>query len=163
MTMTENSETAPGSGSAGTEPGPPQTPPAGQTGAEIITEFLKHSPFVGHLNMRLTKLEPDRATIEMPFAESLVTIGDTIHGGAIASLVDTTAMAASWPTDTPPANLRGTTVGLTVQFLSAANSTDLSGTATVIKRGKNLCSVDVEVRDDKQELVAKGLVTYKLG
>jgi uncharacterized protein (TIGR00369 family) len=161
--MTMVTDSAPGAGPAGDEAGPPQAEKAGPTGAEIITEFLKHSQFVRHLGIRLVALEPDRAELELPFRDEVITIGDTVHGGAIASLLDTAAMAASWSTDTPPTNMRGTTVGLTVQFLSAARSTSLVARATVLRRGKNLCNVDVDVTTADGELVAKGLVTYKLG
>ena len=136
---------------------------AGPSGAAIITEFLKHSPFVGHLGMTLVALSPDHAELRLPFAEPLITIGDTVHGGAISALIDTAAMAASWSTETAPAGMRGTTVGLTVSFLSAARATDLIALATVMRRGKNLCNVDVEVRTASGGLAAKGLVTYKLG
>jgi uncharacterized protein (TIGR00369 family) len=136
---------------------------AGQTGAEIMSEFLKHSPFVRHLGMRLVTIRPDHAELILPFIEPLITIGDTVHGGAISTLIDTAATAASWSTDAPPANMRGTTVGLTVSFLAAARATDLTARATVIRRGKNLCTVDVEVSTAAGELAAKGLVTYKLG
>ena len=135
----------------------------GPTGADIITGFLQHSPFVAHLGMKLVSLEPDRAELILPFSEQMITIGDTVHGGAISALIDTTAMAASWSTDVPPASMRGTTVGLTVSFLAAARASDLTARATVLRRGKNLCNVDVEVFTASGELAAKGLVTYKLG
>lgn len=133
------------------------------SGTEIISQFLLHSPFVSHLGMRLVSLEPDRAELILPFSEPMITIGDTVHGGAISALIDTTAMAASWSTDAPPANMRGTTVSLTVSFLAAARASDLTAHATVLRRGKNLCNVDVEVFTASGELAAKGLVTYKLG
>jgi acyl-coenzyme A thioesterase PaaI-like protein len=72
-------------------------------------------------------------------------------------------MAASWSTTTAPENMRGTTVGLTVQFLAAARSANLTARATVIRRGKSLCNVEVDITTADGELVAKGLVTYKLG
>src|SRR5688572_30808943 len=134
-----------------------------QTGADIVREFLKVSPFVGHLGMKLVSLEPDTAELLLPFSEPLITIGDTVHGGAIASLIDTAAMAASWSTEKPPENLRGTTVSLSVSFTTAARSTDLTARARVVRRGRNLCACDVDVTDAAGELVAKGLVTYKLG
>jgi uncharacterized protein (TIGR00369 family) len=99
----------------------------------------------------------------MPFAEQLVTIGDVVHGGAVSSLIDTAAMAASWSTHEVPEKVRGTTVGLSVQFLAAARSRDLVAEATVIRRGKSLCYCDVAVSDSDGQLAAKGLVTYKLG
>ena len=134
-----------------------------QTGADIMREFLKVSPFVGHLGMKLVSLEPDSAELLLPFSEPLITIGDTVHGGAIATLIDTAAMAASWSTETPPENLRGTTVSLSVSFTTAARSADLTARARVVRRGRSLCACDVDVTDSAGELVAKGLVTYKLG
>ena len=139
------------------------TETAAQTGWDIMREFLKASPFVGHLGIRVVSLEPDVAVLALPYSEPLITIGDTVHGGAISTLIDTAAMAASWCTETPPANLRGTTVALSVSFTTAARSVDLSAKARVVRRGKNICACDVDVTDPNGELVAKGLVTYKLG
>jgi len=56
-----------------------------QTRADIIRQFLPTSPYVGHLGIQLTNMQPDVATLTLPFADSLITIGTTIHGGAIAS------------------------------------------------------------------------------
>ena len=72
------------------------TEEAAHTGWDIVREFLKVSPFVGHLGIGLVSLEPDHAELTLPFSEPLITIGDTVHGGAISTLVDTAAMAASW-------------------------------------------------------------------
>jgi uncharacterized protein (TIGR00369 family) len=142
-----------------TETGAPGAP----TGAEIITEFLKHSPFVGHLGIRLERIERDHARLSMPFREELVTIGDVVHGGAISSLVDTAAMTAAWSGFEGGGPLRGTTVGLSVDFLAAAQGSEVSADAKVIKRGNSLCFCEVDVTAAERRLVAKGLVTYKLG
>jgi len=103
------------------------------------------------------------ATLALPFNDALATIGTIVHGGAIASLIDTTAMVAAWSGADTPDNTRGTTVGLTVTYLTAANREDLEATARVLQRGRNLVYLDVEVRGASGTLVAKGLVTYKLG
>ena len=60
-----------------------------QTRADIIRQFLPTSPYVGHLGIQLTNMQPDVATLTLPFTNSLITIGTTMHGGAIASQVDT--------------------------------------------------------------------------
>ena len=133
------------------------------TGTEVITEFLKHSPFVLHLGIRLVEIEPDRARLAMPYREELATIGEVVHGGALSSLVDTTAMAASWSAHDPSGGLRGTTVGLSVDFLAAAQGQEVVAEARVLRRGRNLCFCDVDVTDAGGRLVAKGIVTYKLG
>lgn len=133
------------------------------SGADVIRQFLTISPFVGHLGMRLAALEPDRATLVLPFSESVVTVGDVVHGGAISALVDTTAMAAAWSMSEAPANLRGTTVSLSVDFVTAARAQDLTAVGRVIRRGRSLCFCEVEVRDAGDQVVAIGIVTYKLG
>ena len=134
-----------------------------QTRAEIIRQFLPTSPYVGHLGLQLTDMQPDSATLTLPFTPALITIGTTVHGGAIASLIDTAAMVAAWSDATVPANLRGTTVSLTVAYLAAAQGEDLHATARVLRRGQSLVYLDVEVQSASGIPVAKGLVTYKLG
>src|SRR6266404_9464481 len=115
-------------------------------GAELIRGFLSVSPFVRHLGMDVVALEPDHATLRLPFTASVVTVGDVVHGGAISALVDTTAMAAAWSTADPPANLRGTTVALSVDFVTAARAQDLTAVGRVIRRGRTLVFCEVEVR-----------------
>lgn len=136
---------------------------AARSGADMMRQFLPTSPYVGHLGMQLAVVRPGSATLTLPFSEQVVTIGTIVHGGAIASLIDTTAMVAAWSDADVPDNLRGTTVGLTVNYLTAANREDLQATATVLRRGRNLVYLDVEVRGATGSLVAKGLVTYKIG
>jgi uncharacterized protein (TIGR00369 family) len=133
------------------------------SGADVIRGFLGVSPLVQHLGMRLVGLEPDRATIVLPFTPQVVTVGDVVHGGAISALVDTTAMAAAWSTPTLPAVPRGTTVSMTVDFVAAARAQDLTAEARVVRRGKSLNFCRVDVRDAAGQIVAVGLVTYKLG
>ena len=133
------------------------------SGAETIRQFLPTSPYVSHLGMRLVEMRPDVATLALPFSDALVTIGTVVHGGAIASLIDTCAMVAAWSGAETTPNMRGTTVGLTVSYLAAANHEDLTATATVLRRGRNLVYLDVDVRTASGAAVAKGLVTYKLG
>jgi uncharacterized protein (TIGR00369 family) len=132
-------------------------------GIGVMRDFLAASPLGKHLGLETVSLEPDLAELRLPFADHVVTAGDVVHGGAISALVDTAATAAAWCTDEIPESLRGTTVGLTIDFLAAARGQDLVARAQVVRRGGTLCFCDVEVRDTDDRLVAKALVTYKLG
>jgi uncharacterized protein (TIGR00369 family) len=132
-------------------------------GAQLMHDFLPASPFARAAGVRLEAIEADRARLALPFTETVVTIGDLVHGGAISTLADCAAMAAAWSAvdvvGDPP---RGTTVGLSIDFLAAARGHDLLADARVLRRGGSLCFCDVEVRAG-DTLVAKALVTYKLG
>ena len=133
------------------------------SGAELMRRFLPTSPFVKYLGIQLADLQPDVAVLSLPFSEALITIGVTVHGGAVASLIDTAAMVAAWSGAEVPANMRGVTVGLTVTYLAAAEHEDLVAVARVLRRGRSLVYLDVDVTTASEVPVAKGLVTYKIG
>lgn len=133
------------------------------SGADIIRQFLPTSPYVGHLSIQLTTMQPGVATLTLPFADALVTSGTIVHGGAIASLIDTAAAVAAWSDAEVPTNVRGTTVNLTVTYLAPAEKEDLQAVARVLRRGRTLVYLDVEVSSASGRAIAKGLVTYKLG
>ena len=134
-----------------------------QSGADLMRQFLPSSPFVKHLGIRLVDLQPDSARLALPFSEALITIGTTVHGGAIASLIDTATMVAAWSGAEVPDNMRGVTVSLTVTYLAAAEREDLHANARVLRRGRSLVYVDVDVLTASGVAVAKGLATYKIG
>jgi uncharacterized protein (TIGR00369 family) len=133
------------------------------SGADFIRQFFPTSPYVTHLGMQLTAIQPGLAILTLPFTGALVTVGTVVHGGAIASLIDTAAMVAAWSDAEVPAKPRGTTVNLSVAYLAAAEKEDLQAIARVLHRGRSLIYLDVEVSSASGGSVAKGLVTYKLG
>ena len=104
----------------------------------------------------------DEVRVRLPYREAVTTIGDTVHGGAIAGLVDTTATACFWASPQIPAGSRGTTIGLNVNFLSAGRGLDLVAHARVRRRGREVSTAEVSVRDPDGREVAVALVTYKL-
>ncbi|HWL64621.1 MAG TPA: PaaI family thioesterase [Actinomycetota bacterium] len=130
---------------------------------ELIEGLISGAPLPSLLGIRLDRCDKDVAVLRMPFKEQLVTIADVVHGGAISALIDTTATAAAWATDELPENMRGTTVALTVNFLTAARATDLTATGRVVRRGRSLCFLEVTVTAADGNAVATGLITYKLG
>ena len=134
-----------------------------QTRREIIQGFVPSSPLVGHLGIELTEIELDRAVLRMPFRPELATMGDVVHGGAIASLIDTAGMAATWSDDAEPESLAGATVTLNVSYVAAARGQDLTAVATVSKRGRSMVFSDVRVTEPDGRLVATGTVVQRLG
>jgi uncharacterized protein (TIGR00369 family) len=133
------------------------------TRREIIEQFVPNSPHAAQLGIRVESLGTDEAVLELPFKRELATIGEVVHGGAIAALIDTAAMAAAWATDEIPDNPTGSTVSLSVNFASAASGVDLRAQARVAKRGGRLSFCEVTVTDPNGTLVAHGIATYRFG
>ena len=133
------------------------------TRREIIQQFVPNSPLVQHLGMRLEAIEDGRAELVLPFRPELATMDDIVHGGAIASLIDTAGMAATWSDDTEPGSLAGSTVTLNVNYVAAARGQDLTATASVVKRGRTMVFSEVRVTEPDGRVVATGSVVQRLG
>jgi uncharacterized protein (TIGR00369 family) len=128
----------------------------------LIEKSIVGSPLGQLLALRVDSVEPDRVRVRLPFRPEVTTVGDLVHGGAIVSLIDTAATAAAWSRAELDRNPRGTSVGLTVNFLAGGRGQDLVATARVIQRGQTLSVCDVEVEAADGTAIARGLVTYKL-
>jgi len=138
--------------------------PAGaQTGAEVMAQFIPQSPFVAKLGIVAEVLTAEEVRLRLPWDESNVTIGDMVHGGAIASLADVTVMAAAWAGAEVPDSLRGVTTSMSMQFLAPARATDVIAIGRVLRRGRTLVNCDVDVVTPDGEPIAKAIATYKVG
>jgi uncharacterized protein (TIGR00369 family) len=135
---------------------------AGPTDA-IVRGAIVGAPYGALLGVRLEALEAGRVRVRLPFRPELTTVGDVVHGGAIASLIDVAATAAVWSGADPATATRGTTVGLALNFLSAGRGQDLVAAASVIQRGRTICVCEVGVEGADGTAVARALVTYKVG
>jgi len=146
-----------------TEPQQPQTDAPGANGAALARGWLENSPFVAQLGIQVEEMEPDRAVLSMPFNDSLPTMGDVVHGGAISSLIDTAAAAAAWSGAEVPERPRASTVVFTVNFLRPARGQGVSADARIVRRGgSGLCVCEVKVAAQDGTEVATALVTYQL-
>lgn len=133
------------------------------TGTDLMRQFLPHNPFVVHTGIELANIDDGHAELRLPFRQEVVTIGEVVHGGAIATLIDTAAMTAAWAGAEVPDDLRGATVALSVSYLAPAVASDLTATARVVRRGRRLVSTQVDVHAESGAHVATAIVTYQIG
>jgi uncharacterized protein (TIGR00369 family) len=133
------------------------------TRRELVEAFLPNSPHTVELGIRLVSIGTDEAVLEMPFKPELTTIGEMVHGGAIASLIDVAAMAAAWASDETPENPTGSTVALSLNFAAPASGVDLRAHGRVARRGSRLSFCEVTVTDPGGTVVAHGIATYRFG
>jgi uncharacterized protein (TIGR00369 family) len=130
-----------------------------RTRREIMqNEFYARSPLPKLLGITLERLEPDHAELSMPWDERLTTFADIVHGGAIATLIDTAGMVVTWSDDTVPDKIAGATATLSISYLAAARGQDLRAVAKTVRRGRNLCFSGVSVTAPDGRLIARGSV-----
>ncbi|MEM7255100.1 MAG: PaaI family thioesterase [Pseudomonadota bacterium] len=127
-----------------------------------IAERIVRGPFGQMVNFSLDHVEPDLARVRLNFHAGVLNGGGIVHGGAIAAVLDTAATAAAWANPELNPGARGATASLTVNFMSPGLDGDVVAEGRVIRRGRSLCTVEVDVRDLDHRHIARGLVTYRL-
>ena len=132
---------------------------------ESSNEFFQNfddQPFHKYLGMTIEETQVDYARLRLRKTETTPSgIGGSVNGGVIATLVDMAALPAVF------SNMRegsqpGGTADLQVTFLRQAQGAWIDAEATVIKRGRNLCTVEVSVTNDEKVLCAKARVLYAI-
>jgi uncharacterized protein (TIGR00369 family) len=81
-----------------------------------------------------------------------------LHGGALASLLDTAAAFAVLSLLAP--GEQTVTVDLTVHFMRPARTGRIAAHARVLRAGRRLATVSIEAIDNAGELLATALTTY---
>jgi uncharacterized protein (TIGR00369 family) len=127
-----------------------------------MESYIRPEPFSTLLGLRVDEIKKDFCRMHLPFRPELRTAAEIVHGGAIASLIDSAGVMAAWSNVNPHVT-RGATTSITVHYLAAAEAADLTAEARVIRRGRSIVFVDVDVTAPSGERIAKGMVTYKLG
>ncbi len=128
----------------------------------ILDRLIVRSPYGTLLGLELVEAAEDLVRLRLPYREAVTTLGDTVHGGAIAGLVDSAATASFWASPDIPPGSRGTTIGFSLNLVSAGRGSDLVATARVRRRGREISTGEVSVQDADGKEIALALVTYKL-
>ncbi|HXV59234.1 MAG TPA: PaaI family thioesterase [Vicinamibacteria bacterium] len=127
---------------------------------ERLQHALDEPPYQRFLGLQAVAFDPvaGSVTIRLPFRRELCrsSTRPELHGGVTAALIDIAgdyALAARLGRGIP-------TIDLRIDFLRMAVETDLIATARVVKAGRTLGVVNVEVHDEGGQLVAIGRGTY---
>lgn len=138
------------------------TRPVDSAMAQFVERILIASPVARKLGVTMKSIEPERVVLALPFDKSNVTVGDMVHGGVIATLIDIAGAAGSASGADSSKTTRGATSSLTISYLNAANGIDLEAEALVLKRGRDMTVTEISVRGPDGTLVARGTVTSRL-
>jgi uncharacterized protein (TIGR00369 family) len=117
--------------------------------------------FPNVVGLELEEVRTDYARMRLPFRAELNQPAGVVHGGAIATLIDTVVVPAVGSAyDEFMAML---TIDLQIRFLGAAVGTDLVAEGWVNRRGRSILFCQAEVRAvDTGDVVAEGWLTYKV-
>jgi uncharacterized protein (TIGR00369 family) len=125
---------------------------------ERLFALIDAAPFVRHMGMRITDLAWGRSMFEMAAAEFRLQPFGVVHGGNIATLIDTaTFWACFLSLDSDEDGL--TTVDLKLNYLVPARVEAFRCTGTLIKAGRTLSYAEAKVFTADNRLIAHGTST----
>jgi uncharacterized protein (TIGR00369 family) len=121
-------------------------------------EFTKNIPFSEHLGIKVDSLEKGVARLSMQIRPEFMTSWGTAHGGSILSLLDITLSMTARTLYDPPRSIM--TIDLNTQFIGTTTGL-LRCEGRVMKAGQTTIFCEGEARDEKGELVAKAIGTFR--
>lgn len=125
---------------------------------ELMRAVLKKVPFAQLLGLELVEASPGSATLKLMMRTELTQNHGVMHGGAMATLIDTaTAFAIVSQLKLPE---RFTTVDLTINYLKAVTEGEVTCRANVVRSGRRLLTISAEAHDSNGNLVAIAVSTY---
>ena len=123
----------------------------------MLKSRLAQIPIFKTLQLRPGPVSDGTATLTAPYDSAYDGIFQSFHGGLLMTLADTAACVAVLSLAGADAAI--TTTDMNIRFLAPCRS-DVTALAKVIKFGKTLCPVSVELHDASGTAIAVAQVTY---
>jgi uncharacterized protein (TIGR00369 family) len=128
--------------------------------AAILDWMKTKNPFWALLGMELLEIKKGWAIVRLPVEDKLTNAIGLIHGGAIFSAADSAVGMALVGMTSRNENI--STLEMKINYMKPVKGREIRAEAKIIHRGSQTAIGDVEVRDEEQNLISKGLATYAI-
>ena len=125
---------------------------------ERLEAALRSIPFASLLGIQLESAEPGVASMSLAICDKLRRDNGVVHGGAIATLIDTCTAFAIIPLLAEDEH--SVTVDLTISYLRPLTTGNAITSARVLRQGSRVIVLSAEVLDHEGKLAATALSTY---
>jgi len=115
-------------------------------------------PFLKLLGIEVESVAPGTATLVVPVRRELMRNDGIVHGGVMASLIDSAFAFAIIPILGD--GERTVTVDLTIHYLRPLSSGVAKATARIVRAGRRVITVSADLFDENDKLAATALSTY---
>lgn len=125
---------------------------------ERLKRAARSLPFVSLCGIELESAEPGSAVMSLAVREELKRDNGVVHGGAIATLIDTCTAFAIIPL--LEEDEHSVTVDLTISYLRPLTTGTATASAKILREGRRVIVLSAEVLDHERKLAATALSTY---
>lgn len=122
--------------------------------ALMMESTNEQNHFMAHNFMKLTQMWEDHAVVELVLREESRNLFGGVHGGALFTMADCAAGSAA-----RSRGMRYVTLNNSFEFFRSSKSNCLRAIASVRHRGRTVCVLSVDVKDDEDKLIAGGTFT----
>lgn len=120
----------------------------------LIQRLNSSSQYLQSNDMKVVDIDRGFARVEMIIDEHILNIHGFVHGGAVFSLADTVAGAASFATGRDSVTLTGS-----INYIKPGKGGKLIGVATEISAGRTTGVYEVFIYNDEQVLLCRATFT----
>lgn len=111
---------------------------------QSIREWVEDSSFGTSLGVRLAEVSENHARLVLPYSDRNSNPGQALHGGCAASLAAIGGQVVTRAALGPEAGPFHT-AGIQVSYLAAAVGEEVTAEARLLRRGKEMCFVEVDI------------------
>ena len=133
-------------------------PPLTEEELSRVRETFARIPYTRLLGIEFVSAARGTATFRLAPREELSRMEGIMHGGAIASLLDTAAAFAVHTLLGPSG--RTVTVDLTIHYLRPVTGGEIQARARVLREGRRLVILSIEATEPDGTLAATATTTY---
>lgn len=126
---------------------------------EFFRKRVEEVPFLRLLDIKLEHLADGEAEMSMVIADKHLQTMGIVHGGVIASLLDSVTWWAALAAQKPGDAVRLISTDLKLNYLSALKSGKVTAKARCKKAGSRVCYAVGEIHDEAGRLAADGSST----
>jgi uncharacterized protein (TIGR00369 family) len=125
---------------------------------ERIREAFERVPLAHLLKLELGEMKRGLATLHLEVRDELRQNNGVVHGGVIASLVDTAAAFAI--ITLLEKGQTSTTVDLTIHYLRPWLEGRATARARVVRAGRRIMTITIDVLNEDEALLATALTSF---
>lgn len=125
-----------------------------------LVEIINASSFPMHMSMRLSSIDFDQAVIELRTAQCHLQAYGIVHGGVLATLIDTATFWSVYMRIPEDAGL--VNIDLKLNYLKPVENGLLRAEGRAIRSGNNICYAESDVWNANRDLVAHGTSTLMI-
>lgn len=125
-----------------------------ETMEELKTRLNSSSMYLQSNDMHVAEVKKGYAKVEMDIDEQILNVHGFVHGGALYSLADTAAGAASFATGRDSVTLSGT-----INYIKPGKGGKLIGIAQEISAGRTTGLYEVFIFNDSDVLLSRSTFT----